>query len=529
MITIKKIADKLCDYDINTSIIKDCELIDFRYLSKRISNFNPYSLYIFKASNLPNEIICQEKINFLIIKDKPLPSFLLEETTKEKYNYIILNNKELPIYKLIYIVQDIFNLNTSLISFQEDILNAIFNSKSIDDIIKISFNYLKNPIILLNSMYHTCSYYYGEIVIDDPSWNYQLKMSIPHPIYSLLYNQNTKNRKMGENKEEIITTFFPEVMKYKEMTIPIVHDNFTIARISVLECNNALNDRDFEILKTLGKLIYPLLLFDKRFLVEDNTEFDNIMNYLLKTTNPNKVLLKNSLSTLNIDNSNNKYLLILRDNDNVNSKTKINYVKQYIASLFSKHIVFVYKNSIIVIYNNKNSYKKFCESDEYEDFIKSIKDYTLKVGVSKLFNSSESFKIAYDQCEKAICFGELINKKEDSPYYFDDYVIFNIILSFLEKRDLNNLLDSKLKDLILSNSNDLYYTLYSYIQCRGDTKLTSEKLNIHYNTLKYRLNKIENLFNMDLGDEDYLVKLKLSFNALDMKKLGGAINVHHYE
>lgn len=529
MITIRKIVDKLCDYNISTSIIEDCELIDFRYLSKRISNFNPYSLYIFKASNLPNEIICQDKINFLIIKDQSLPSFLLEETTKGKYNYIILDNKELPIYKLIYIVQDIFNLNTSLISFQEDVLNAIGNSKSIDDIIKISFNYLKNPIILLNSMYHTCSYYYGEIVIDDPSWNYQLKMSIPHPTYSLLYNQNTKNRKMGENKEEIITTFFPEVMKYKERTIPIVHDNFTIARISVLECNNPLSDCDLEILKTLGKLIYPLLLLDKRFLVENNSEFDNIMNYLLKTTNPNKVFIKNALLSLNIDNSNNKYLLLLRDNDNVNSKTKINYVKQYISSLFSKHIVFVYKNSIIVIYNNRNSYKNFCESSEYEDFIKSIKDYTLKVGVSKLFNNFENFKVAYNQCEKAIYFGELIHKKEDSPYYFDDYVIFNIISSFLEKGDLNNLLDSKLKDLILCNSNDLYYTLYTFIQCRGDTKLTSEKLNIHYNTLKYRLNKIENLFNMDLNDEDYLVKLKLSFAALDMKKLGGNINVQHYE
>ena len=138
-------------------------------------------------------------------------------------------------------------------------------------------------------------------------------------------------------------------------------------------------------------------------------------------------------------------------------------------------------------------------------------------------------KIAYEQCIKAIMFGDLLDKSKESIYYFDDYVLFNIVLSFLEKEDLNNLLDTKLKSLILSNNQDLYYTLSTYINYEKDTKLTSERLNIHYNTLKYRLNKTENLFNMDLSDEDYLSKLKLSFIALDCKKLGGAINVHDYE
>lgn len=529
MITINIIADKLSAYDISTSIIENCEVIDFRYLSRKISNFNPYCLYIFKASNMPSEIICQHKINFLIIKDKELPNFLLKESSKDKYNYIILNDMNLPIYKLIHIIQDIFNINTSLLSFQEDVLNAISSSQSIDQIIKISFNYLKNPIMLLNSMYHTCSYYTGGVDIDDPSWKYQLKVGIPHPTYSLLYNKNTKNRKLAENKEGILTTYFPEVMKYKEITFPIKHDNFTIARISVLECNKTLNSSDLEILETLAKLIYPLILLDKRFLVKNFSEFDYIMTYLLTTSNPNKVLVRNSLSSLNIDNSNNKYLLVLKDGDNLNSKTKVNYVKQYIASLFPKHIVFIFQNNIVVIFDNNKSYKKFCECDEYEDFIKSIKNYTLKVGISKLFNSFENLKNAFDQCEKALFLGSLIQKNEESLYYFDDYVIHNIIFSYLEKEDINNILDTKLKDLILSNNNDLYYTLYTYIKYKGDIKLTAQKLDIHYNTLKYRINKIENLFNMNLSDENYLVKISLSFLALDIKKFGGIFNVNNHE
>lgn len=527
--TIKEIADKLCNYDISTYIIENCEVIDFRYLSKKISSFNPYCLYIFKSSNLPDEIISKHKINFLIIKDKELPDFLLDKYSKDKYNYIVLNQESLPIYKLIYIIQDVFNINTSLLSFQEDIINAIGNSKSINEIIKISFNYLKNPIMLLNSMYHTYSYYIGETIIDDPSWQYQLKVGIPHPTYSLLYNQNTKNRRLGENTEEIITTFFPEVMKYKEITVPIRHDNFTIARISILECNKTLNDSDLEILKTLGKLIYPLILLDKNFFVKNDSDFDSIMTYLLTTNNPNEFLVRNTLSSLNIDDSNNKYLLVLKDGDNVNSKTKLNYIKQYIDDLFSEHIVFIFENSIIIIFNNKKSYEKFSKSKEYANFIESIKNYTLRVGVSKLFNNFMNLKNAYDQSQKALNIGQVLHTKDVPIYYFDDYVIFNLVSSFIQKEDLNNILDTKLKDLILSNNNDLYYTLYTYIQYECDSKETSEKLNIHYNTLKYRLQKIENLFNMNLNDESYLVRLKFSFMALDAKKLGGVTHVNNNE
>lgn len=529
MVTIKEIANKLVSYNITTSIYESYELIDFRYLTKKISSFNPYCLYIFKASNLPDEILSQDKINFLIIKDKPLPNFLVDEASKCNYNYIVLDDNHLPIYKLIYIIQDVFNINASLLSFQEDIINAIGNFKSINEIIKISFNYLKNPIILLNSMYHTCSYYIGETILDDPSWQYQLKMGIPHPTYSLLYNQNKKNRKLGESDDEIITTFFPEVMKYKEITIPIRHNNFTIARISLLECNQTLSSHDLEIFKTLGKLIYPLLLLDKRFFAQKSSSFESIMTYLLSTNNPNKVLVKNALSSLNINSSNNMYLLVLKDNDNINSKTKMAYIKQYISSLFCDNIVFIFKNDIIVIFNNQSYYEKFYNSKVYEGFVVAVKNYTLKVGVSKIFNDFLSLKNSYEQALKALYLGQSFGNKNDSIYFFDDYVIFNLVSSFLEKEGLNNILDIKLKKLILSNNNDLYYTLNSYIQCEGDIKQTSTKLNIHYNTLKYRLQKIEDLYDMNLSDKNYLTKLKLCFIALDVRKLGGAINVCNNE
>ena len=44
---------------------------------------------------------------------------------------------------------------------------------------------------------------------------------------------------------------------------------------------------------------------------------------------------------------------------------------------------------------------------------------------------------------------------------------------------------------------------------------TSTDLHVHYNTLKYRLQKIKDLYSFDIFDNNFIINLKLSFLALD--------------
>lgn len=70
---------------------------------------------------------------------------------------------------------------------------------------------------------------------------------------------------------------------------------------------------------------------------------------------PNMLLMRKKLSNFKFDLDSNMYLLCLCDLDNINSKSKVNYVKQMVQVIFEKHYVFVFDKNIIVLYNNKNS------------------------------------------------------------------------------------------------------------------------------------------------------------------------------
>lgn len=60
-----------------------------------------------------------------------------------------------------------------------------------------------------------------------------------------------------------------------------------------------------------------------------------------------------------------------------------------------------------------------------------------------------------------------------------------------------------------SNGTDYTATIQAYLECVGDTARTAERLFIHPNTLRYRIRRASELFNLDLTDPDLALLLWL--------------------
>ncbi len=75
---------------------------------------------------------------------------------------------------------------------------------------------------------------------------------------------------------------------------------------------------------------------------------------------------------------------------------------------------------------------------------------------------------------------------------------------------------SPLIDHDLEHGSSLLHTLEAYLSCNGSTKLTSQALFAHYNTVTYRLDKIRSLLGMDVDDSETRLQLQL---ALRLRQL----------
>jgi DNA-binding PucR family transcriptional regulator len=80
------------------------------------------------------------------------------------------------------------------------------------------------------------------------------------------------------------------------------------------------------------------------------------------------------------------------------------------------------------------------------------------------------------------------------------------ILSEYSKGKLGRLINN---DML--HKTELYSTLSVYLENNGNITVTAEKLFIHPNTLRYRINKIEKLLKTDLSNFESIVELSIAY------------------
>lgn len=134
--------------------------------------------------------------------------------------------------------------------------------------------------------------------------------------------------------------------------------------------------------------------------------------------------------------------------------------------------------------------------------------YNLKFGISNSFRSFLQIPLyksqaqhAFSHCDATLCFfqeilmedyADALRKNTDSSIYYHPALL-------------------RLKEYDSSCHTELYHTLKTYIMSMNDSAYTTHALNIHRNTLLYRLDKIEQLCSLDLNDKKLCNQLFLNF------------------
>ena len=123
-------------------------------------------------------------------------------------------------------------------------------------------------------------------------------------------------------------------------------------------------------------------------------------------------------------------------------------------------------------------------------------------------------KIAYNQTLKALDYSTISADKNRINYY-SDFMLTDLVYEFLINENTDNIIDLNFKEFINSASEEYLEMMKLFVDKIGNIKKTADELHVHYNTLKYRLGKIRDKYCIDFEDLNYIIKLKLSYIALD--------------
>lgn len=284
--------------------------------------------------------------------------------------------------------------------------------------------------------------------------------------------------------------------KIKSYTFRI--KNKSIGSITLL--NNEVNSKEYQL--SMFYLIVDMLgpELEKKFkdIIDANQKLANIIfeNMINRRRLTNEEYSKLSLLGWKKEL---KYNLILIENLSLNLEKEINTL---IESSYPNEAIFIkFKNSHIILLNTKIAEKDIFIS-ELRHILKNQNN--LKVLVSSDFRSLDDLNSTYT------LLSNIITNLDNGFFDYSKDKIDLLIKSNLINENFINKEIMKLKEYDEENDEELLETLYVYLACERSYVKTSELLNLHRNTIVYRINKIEGIINLDLDSIHGRLQILLS-------------------
>ena len=505
--TMNEIGKYLLKYKPRVSIQEDITISNYIYLHDSISDFNPNCLYVCKSSKLPTDINSKYITNLLIVLDAPLPTYL---QWWNKYNLILLDENKCNIYVLLEKLQDLINVDIILNHLTKKLIDGISKHLSLNELFSIVYEHIKNPIIITNTCGYLLASYSGDNSLNEPVWEEHISTNYANVNYlkNIYYDLNFRQSISFFNQPIMVD--YTDIMNHRMLISTLKKDNFNVAYIYVLETNDPFSKIDIKILDMLNKILLPLIVNDNRIVLSKQSPFDYIFYYLINCDSYDENYIESYTKVFDLDLRDNLFLIYIEKLDNINSYDKLKYLYDMLSHIFYSQYIYFYNNKIFILYKGHKKLK----DDENKLLIKFLKENNLKAGISQPFSNLKDFKNASYQGRKAINMATKLNSSQLISYY-NDFITNNLVFTFIKDNNMNDLIDINLMDFINDNNEEFIQTLKVYCENNGDMQKTSTELHIHYNTLKYRLQKIKDLYYLDIFDNNYILKLKLSFLALN--------------
>jgi sugar diacid utilization regulator len=156
---------------------------------------------------------------------------------------------------------------------------------------------------------------------------------------------------------------------------------------------------------------------------------------------------------------------------------------------------------------------------EIVDFFKEQYDIEAYVGISSVVKDLSGFCNRLSEAGECIKIAKTLKKSRVAKY---DALSMEIILyKILRNPEIQQNYLSKLKLLVEYDQqyhSNIIETLQSYVINQGNLALTSRNLNIHRNTVKYRLKKAEELLDIQIGTTGTFLTLAVLLKIYEINK-----------
>jgi len=306
--------------------------------------------------------------------------------------------------------------------------------------------------------------------------------------------------------------------------IPRIMGNFKVygtieGYIGILFPDGGCTERHLEITDIICKSISLELQKDNNFRVSKPSLQIAFMLDLFQGNIKDESTLENWLSHADIELKNNFCIAAAKLETSSSEFSILKYIRKRIEENSQNAYSIVIEDTLFIMFTTLPSNMPYDNiiNNSMEGVFSIINMYKLNIGLSNVFSNILELEIYKYQAVKALSIGLLkCGKKE--IYKYRDSVVYDMLSYSMENMNKQNYIHPiivSLQSYDKQHNTEYLITLCSYIKSMCNSAKTIKELNLHRNTLLYRLNKIQKITDTDITDNLICAQLLCNFYMLD--------------
>lgn len=509
-----EIAEKLKKYYDIESYIKvrtHMDINDVVICSKNQYIFEDDVLYIVRNSEFNKLISFNKLINIIYISNNAVD---LEDSMLSNKNLIIFKGS--MDFKVIYKeITSLLEENKKLMFYTARLFKLLFRCKSLQEIIDKSYQILDNPLVIKDLALDVIAY------SESPKLNDQVRAFLTSDFveyYDTAYVEFRDKRQFEKVYLSATPVYVCSEKDYPFIIANVIVDKKIVAYITVVEYQKTFSEFDYAFIQVISNIISLGIKRNELVLSKSKLPYESLIEDILgkNIQNPKVIREKIEIITGVIKEYSNMYIMTIRQTDFEN--TIIEYIKKCIEKFFNIGQPIMYDGNIVIIINHDKD-DGYVENNirKLQNFLSSNKMYA---GVSYCFHNIKNIRKYYDQSLEAIELG-LQLKKEERIFFYEDYAVFHMFDLCSKKESLMKLCHPALLCLLehdRKNKTSLTNDLYVYLNSGQTLVESAQSLHISRRTIADRINKIKQVTGINLGDQNQVFSILISFKMLELCK-----------
>lgn len=386
---------------------------------------------------------------------------------------------------------DAFNLIMSVFQQYNDwavrVGNAVLKNQSLQDILDLTAPLVGNPMYIADLSFKMLAYINMDLDEISAIWRYQIRYGY------LPYNVMMDLSETGEL--ELLNNTLPAFyLNSKCFNNPFISKTIryrgkTQGHFYIIEIYKKLTQCDIEIADYLGELLSTATHNKRNYLTISSFYHEHFMVDILENTLTDSTLIRHQLSPLGwkLEGNYRIFLLCMPGDEDALKR----HIMAFLLDGFDAQ-AFLYKDYLVAIYKSDG-----CSIQHLCTHLGKLSEAFNRCGaLSEVFRRFDRMFLYYQQSEFALREGPKYHA-EKRFFLYEDY--FPVHLTQLCESGFPCYQPVELLNEYDNTHHTQYcLTLFTYLVNERNTVKTAQTLYLHRNTLKYRIEKIEELMPLDL-------------------------------